>query len=145
MIAQEQPPMSPESSPGARAFGLTIRGRRLGAGLTLRACAERMGITMTLLSYYEQGRLDMPAAHQDLFNSAVRQGSGKAACRTRDKAVRAALRLITEHGSRLSLEAMAEALRLKHTGFGPATRDAQDLDAIAARWTDFHGPAEVPA
>lgn len=37
-------------------FGLTIRGRRVGAGLTLRRCAELMGLTMTDLSAVEQGQ-----------------------------------------------------------------------------------------
>lgn len=81
MIASDPPPQPPESSPGNRAFGLTIRGRRIGAGLTLRACAERMGVTMTLLSYWEQGRLDMPEHHRAAFEkalSAVRAvGEGK--------------------------------------------------------------------
>lgn len=37
-------------------LGLTIRGRRVGAGLTLRRCAELMGLTMTGLSAVEQGQ-----------------------------------------------------------------------------------------
>ncbi len=37
-------------------LGLTIRGRRVGAGLTLRRCAELMGLTMTDLSAVEQGQ-----------------------------------------------------------------------------------------
>ena len=36
--------------------GLTIRGRRIGSGLTLRRCAELMGLTMTDMSAVEQGR-----------------------------------------------------------------------------------------
>ena len=74
MIADGPAPIPPESSPGARAFGLTIRGRRIGAGMTLRACAERMGITMTLLSYYEQGRLDMPDQIRERFEHAIGGG-----------------------------------------------------------------------
>lgn len=46
----------PERYPGGRAFGLTIRGRRIGSGLTLRRCAELMGLTMTDLSAVEQGQ-----------------------------------------------------------------------------------------
>lgn len=69
MIASSPPPEYPESSPGARAFGLTIRGRRIAAGLTLRACADRLGVSMTALSYYEQGRLDMPAEVFERFNA----------------------------------------------------------------------------
>ena len=37
-------------------LGFTIRGRRVGAGLTLRRCAELMGLTMTDLSGIEQGQ-----------------------------------------------------------------------------------------
>lgn len=66
---------SPEGSPGARAFGLTIRARRVRAGVTLRACAARMGVTMTLLSYWEQGRIDMPEDRRDAFERAIGGGA----------------------------------------------------------------------
>lgn len=46
----------PEKYPGGRMLGLTIRGRRVGAGLTLRRCAAMMGLTMTDLSAVEQGQ-----------------------------------------------------------------------------------------
>jgi len=46
----------PEKYAGGRMFGLAIRGRRVGAGLTLRRCAELMGLTMTDLSAVEQGQ-----------------------------------------------------------------------------------------
>lgn len=75
MIANDPAPTPPEASPGARAFGLTIRARRVRAGVTLRACAERMGVTMTLLSYWEQGRLDMPADRRDAFERAIGGGA----------------------------------------------------------------------
>ena len=47
---------TPESYPGGHAFGATIRGRRMQAGLTLRRCAEEMEMTMTDLSAVEQGQ-----------------------------------------------------------------------------------------
>ena len=46
----------PEKYSGGRMLGLTIRGRRVGAGLTIRRCAELMGLTMTDLSAVEQGQ-----------------------------------------------------------------------------------------
>lgn len=73
MIVDGPAPIPPESSPGARAFGHTIRGRRIGAGMTLRACAERMGVSMTVLSMYEQGVLDMPEHRRDDFEKALAQ------------------------------------------------------------------------
>ena len=45
----------PEGYPGGRSFGLTIRGRRMGAGLTLRRCGEDRGISMTYLSRIARG------------------------------------------------------------------------------------------
>ena len=47
---------APEKYAGGRMLGLTIRGRRVGAGLTLRRCAELMGLTMTDLSAVERGQ-----------------------------------------------------------------------------------------
>lgn len=75
MIADGPAPVPPESSPGARAFGLTIRARRVRSGVTLRACAERMGVTPLLLSYWEQGRIDMPEDRRDAFERAIRGGA----------------------------------------------------------------------
>lgn len=61
----------PEKYPGGRAFGLTIRGRRVGAGLTLRRCAERMGLTMTELSAVEQGRRPFSGVELLKFTAAL--------------------------------------------------------------------------
>lgn len=72
MIVTTPPPDYPESSPGARAFGLTIRGRRIGAALTLRMCAELMGVSMTTLSHIEQGRADMTDEQRKVFESVIR-------------------------------------------------------------------------
>ena len=71
MIADGPAPIPPESSPGARAFGLTIRGRRIGAGMTLRACAERMGVSMTRLSAIEMGAADMTESEREAFEIAI--------------------------------------------------------------------------
>ena len=54
VAAPNQP--EPEKYPGGRMLALAIRGRRVGAGLTLRRCAELLGLTMTDLSAVEQGQ-----------------------------------------------------------------------------------------
>lgn len=58
----------PEKYPGGRMLGLTIRGRRVGAGLTLRRCAAMMGLTMTDLSAAEQGQRPLTDQEFSEFN-----------------------------------------------------------------------------
>lgn len=70
MIVDGPCPNPPESSPGARAFGATIRGRRIAAGITLRRMAELTGVSMAQLSRWEQGAEDMPQHHFAAFNAA---------------------------------------------------------------------------
>lgn len=62
----------PEGYKGGRAFGLTIRGRRMQAGLTLRRCAEDMGISMSDLSRIEQGLVAMTTEQRERFEGALR-------------------------------------------------------------------------
>jgi transcriptional regulator with XRE-family HTH domain len=66
----------PEGYPGGRSFGLTIRGRRMGAGLTLRRCAEDMGISMTELSNIERGLVAMTTEQRERFEGALRAVKG---------------------------------------------------------------------
>lgn len=66
----------PEGYPGGRSFGLTIRGRRMGAGLTLRRCAEDMGISMTILSAIEKGTIAMTDEQRERFEGALRAAKG---------------------------------------------------------------------
>lgn len=66
----------PEGYEGGRAFGLTIRGRRMGAGLTLRRCAEDMGISMTDLSSIERGLVAMTTEQRERFEGALRAARG---------------------------------------------------------------------
>lgn len=66
-LAETRPP---ESYPGGRAFGLTIRGRRQQAGLTLRRCAEAMGISMYDLSRIERGERLMTPTEFEAFGRA---------------------------------------------------------------------------
>lgn len=73
MIANGEPPQMPEKSPGARTMGQTIRMRRVGAGLTLRRCAELMDITMTALSAVEQGGMLFSEDEFDTFNRVLHQ------------------------------------------------------------------------
>ena len=61
----------PEKYPGGRMLGLTICGRRVGAGLTLRRCAELMGLTMTDLSAVEQGQRPFTEQEFSDFNRVV--------------------------------------------------------------------------
>jgi len=70
----EQPP---ERYPGGRAFGETIRGRRIRAGVTLRKCAEKMGVSMTTLSQIEQGQMAMSQDEFDAFGQALTQEESK--------------------------------------------------------------------
>ena len=57
----------PEAYPGGHAFGATIRGRRMQAGLTLRRCSEEMGKSMTWLSEVETGQREMVGADRADF------------------------------------------------------------------------------
>lgn len=66
MIVTTPPPDHPEYL--HKAYGTTIRMRRLGAGVTLRACAERMGMSMTALSAVEQGAMVFTETEFDAFN-----------------------------------------------------------------------------
>ena len=61
----------PEKYLGGIAFGKTIRARRIGAGLTLRRCAERLGLSMHALSSIEQGQERMKPADFEAFNEVV--------------------------------------------------------------------------
>lgn len=69
IVATPHDPL-PERYPGGRAFGETIRGRRVRAGLTLRGCAELMGVSMTTLSQIEQGQMAMSQDEFDAFGRA---------------------------------------------------------------------------
>ena len=72
MIAHTPPTPSPEHEPGARAFGLTIRGRRMQALLTLRLCSELMGMSMTDLSAVEQGTRPFTTDERERFENVIR-------------------------------------------------------------------------
>lgn len=50
---------------------MTIRGRRTGAGLTLRRCAELMRVSMTRLSAIERGGEAMTQAEREAFEVAM--------------------------------------------------------------------------
>lgn len=63
---------SPEWQPGARAVGETFRGRRIGAAMTLRLCAELMRISMADLSKIERGERPMYQSERDAFENAIR-------------------------------------------------------------------------
>lgn len=69
MIVTTPPPDHPEYR--HKAYGQTIRIRRVGAGLTLRACAERMEMSMTALSAVEQGAMVFTEDEFDRFNAAL--------------------------------------------------------------------------
>ncbi|MBL8765444.1 MAG: helix-turn-helix transcriptional regulator, partial [Phycisphaerae bacterium] len=56
MIVTDPYQPAPEKHPGGAVFGNAVRERRLAAGLTLRACAELVGISMSDLSAVEQGQ-----------------------------------------------------------------------------------------
>ena len=71
MIATAPYQPEPERYPGGRAFGATIRARRIGAGLTLRRCAELLGLTMTELSAIEQGQRRMSEQEFAAFGRAT--------------------------------------------------------------------------
>lgn len=62
----------PEQYPGGSTFGKTIRARRVQAGLTLRTCAERLGMYMSSLSLIEQGQRRMSDAETDAFNQLIK-------------------------------------------------------------------------
>lgn len=68
------PPYSepPEWEPGARTVGATFRARRVAAGVTLRRCAEAMGISMTDLSAIERGTRPMGEDERRKFEEVVR-------------------------------------------------------------------------
>ena len=63
----------PEGYPGGRAFGTTIRWRRIRAGLTLRKCAEACGMTLTELSAVEQGQRALTQQERFAYEVAVKQ------------------------------------------------------------------------
>ena len=67
MISPTPATPRPEKYPGGSAFGATIRGRRTGAGLTLRKCAEAMGKSMAWLSEVETGQRAMVGADRADF------------------------------------------------------------------------------
>ena len=71
MIAHTPPTYPPEHEPGARAFGATIRGRRLQAHCTLRLCAELVGMSMTDLSAVEQGRRPFTEDERERFDAVM--------------------------------------------------------------------------
>lgn len=79
MIAHTPPTYPPEHEPGARAFGLTIRGRRLQAACTLRMCAELMGMSMTDLSAVEQGVRGFTPDERERFEDVMRSRTNTAA------------------------------------------------------------------
>ena len=72
MIAHTPPTYPPEHEPGARAFGATIRGRRLRAHCTLRLCAELVGMSMTDLSAVEQGTRPFTTDERERFENVIR-------------------------------------------------------------------------
>ena len=72
MIAHTPPTSPPEHEPGARAFGATIRDRRLRAHCTLRLCAELMGMSMTDLSAVEQGVRGFTSEERERFENVIR-------------------------------------------------------------------------
>lgn len=78
MIVTSPYAQEPEGYLGGRSFGLTIRGRRMAAGLTLRACAEQMGVSMSRLSRIETGMEAMTEADRSAFENAVKQKKGGA-------------------------------------------------------------------
>ncbi len=51
--------------------GLTLRFRRIGAGLTLRRCAELIGLSMTSLSAVEQGAALFTESGFERFNKVL--------------------------------------------------------------------------
>ena len=71
MIAHTPPTYPPEHEPGARAFGATIRGRRLRAHCTLRLCAELVGMSMTDLSAVEQGTRPFTEDERERFDAVM--------------------------------------------------------------------------
>ena len=64
-------PDTPRDYPHA-ALGATLRARRIGAGLTLRRCAELVGISMTHLSRIERGEIEMGRTERTAFDAATR-------------------------------------------------------------------------
>ena len=73
MISQTPPNYPPEHETGARAFGATIRGRRLRAHCTLRLCAELTGMRMTDLSSVEQGSRPFTTDERERFEAVMRR------------------------------------------------------------------------
>lgn len=73
MIASGEPPQQPEHSPGSRMVGQTYRMRRIGAGLTLRRCAELMDMSMTALSAVEQGSMIFTESERDAFDRVLKE------------------------------------------------------------------------
>ena len=79
MIVTTPPPEYPEHEPGARAFGRTIRARRVAAGLTLMRCSYAVGMSMTALSEVEQGRSGFTPLQREQFEKAVSKANNSAA------------------------------------------------------------------
>ena len=73
MIASGPPPHPPECELGARMLGLALRARRIESGLTLRRCAEAMGMSMTDLSAVEQGARVFTPDEFDRFNKVLEE------------------------------------------------------------------------
>ena len=79
MIAHTPPNYPPEHEPGARAFGLIIRGRRMQAFCTLRMCAELVGMSMTDLSAVEQGARGFTPDERERFEAVIRSRTNNSA------------------------------------------------------------------
>ena len=79
MIAHTTPYQPPEHEPGARAFGQECRGRRIDNALTLRLCAELMGMSMTDLSAVEQGARGFTHDERDRFEAVMRSRTNNTA------------------------------------------------------------------
>lgn len=54
-------------------LGLALRARRIESGLTLRRCAEAMGMSMTDLSAVEQGARVFTPDEFDRFNKVLEE------------------------------------------------------------------------
>lgn len=73
MIVTDAYQPTPEGYPGGRSFGRTIQGRRIGAGVTLRKCAEHLGITMYAMSQIERGERPMTESERGRFDALTRK------------------------------------------------------------------------
>ena len=79
MISHTPPYQHPEREPGSRAFGETIRGRRMQASCTLRLCAALMGMSMSDLSAVEQGVRGFTHDERDRFEAVMRSRTNNTA------------------------------------------------------------------